>query len=214
MQIVTSADAQARATYNALLYCGKAPPFDAVWIVVELGRVSYLTSDGYALAWSQAEATTPDVIDDGVAFKLSREDLEALEKRSREGKKERVYLEFWVDECEIWYRGEDPAADMRMTDIFEDGTDEDSWDEINLVAFREIISQRELDLQARRVLLKPEYVRKLGQLKRDKDQGADFWIGEEENDPVLVKVGDGFRLAVQPIDHERHEAALGEGAIW
>lgn len=214
MHIITSADAIARASYNALLYCPKTPPWDMCLLIITPGRVSYLTSDSYSLSWATHEATTPDLHADEVTFKLSRDDLVELEKRAREGKKERVVIDFDMASQQIWYQGEDHTKDLRMTDMFIDGIAWDSWDEINLATFREIISTRELDPLARRVLLAPEYLRKLGQLKRDKNQSADLWFGAEESDTVLIKVGDGFRLAIEPIDHERHRKALGEEATW
>lgn len=213
MHIATSADALARACYNALKYAGKTDPWAMAMAIIETGCVSYLTTDGYALAWASCPADTPDITAPGVAFKVSRSDLEALELRCREGKKERVALEFDLDKHVIWYRGEDSDKDLCVNDIFEDGIEPESWDEINLTVFRELIAERALDPQARRVLLAPPYLQKIGQLKRDKDQGADIWTSGEI-DPVLIKVGDGFRLAIQPIDPERHRTALGEGATW
>lgn len=213
MQITTSADALSRATYNALLYCPKRPPWGTALVLVASDRVSLLTCDGYALAWAECPCETSKDTVDGVAYKLTRSDLEALEARCRAGKKERVVLDFSIEDCEIWYRGEDEENDLCMEDVFEDGIDVSSWDEINLDVFRGLVSVREADPQARRVLLAPEYIRKIGQLKKDKNQGADFWISEED-DPVLVKIGEGFRLIIQPIDRERHKLALGEEATW
>jgi hypothetical protein len=215
MNIATSADALARAAYNALLYTMKVPPWDMCLLVVEPGRVSYLTSDSYCLSWAEHPAETPANVTQGVAFKVSREHLAALEKRSRAGRGERVTLEFNLIDQAIWYRGEDPEEDLRMDDIFDDGMldGEDTWDANILVAFREMISERETDSSARQVMVATRYLHAVGRLKKEKDQGADLWISGE-NDPVLVKVGPGHRLMIQPIDRERHKAALGDGATW
>lgn len=212
MNIVTDASTLARATFNALLFCPKEEPWAICYIHVTEGCVSYLTSDGYALAWATHEAETFGLRADEVTFKISRDDLANLEKRSREGKNERVQLEFSMDDREIWYLGEESEKNFCMSDTFEDGPG-NSWDEINLLSFREIISEREVDPLARKVLLKPEYLQKVGRTKRDKNTAADIWISLE-SDTVLIKVGDGTRLAIEPIDHERHKKALGEGATW
>jgi hypothetical protein len=213
MQIMTSADALARACYNALLYCPKREPWAFALVLVTRGGVSLLTTDGYALARAECPALTPEDMASGVAFKIERADLEALETRARSGKKERLSLEFNMKTREIWYRGEDEEDDICMQDVFDESLEENSWDEINLDVFRELISAREVDPQTRRVILAPEYIRKIGQLKKDKNQGADFAFSGEL-DPALIKVGEGFWLIIQPIDRERHRAALGEEATW
>lgn len=213
MNIATSADALSRATYNALLYAPKRPPLDSCLLVAELGRVTYLTFDGYALSAASHHAETPEDLVPGFTVKISREDLVELEARSRAGKKESVTLEFLADEKEIWYRGEFPENDLCMQDIFDDGIGEVSRDEINLVLFRDLIKERERDEETRRVILNRNYLRKLGQAKADKDQGADLCIALPD-EPVLIKVGPELQIIVQPIDRERHAAALGEEAVW
>lgn len=213
MNITTSADALARGTYNALLYAPKRPPLDMALVVVERERVTYLTSDGYALAASSHDAETPERLVPGYTVKVSREDLVALEARARAGKTEVVRLDFLPREKEIWYRGEFPENDLRMDDIFEDGIIEDSRDEINLTLFRKLIKERESDTETRRVILNRNYLRKLGQVKADKDSGADVCITLPD-EPVLIKVGPHMQVIVEPIDRDRHAAALGEDAVW
>lgn len=213
MNITTSADALSRATYNALLYAPKRPPLDSCMLVVESGRVTHLTTDGYALAACTHDAETPDRLVPGFTVKISRDDLVALEARARAGGKESVTLEFLVEEREVWYRGEDEEKDLRMDDIFESDTMGESRDEANLTFFRDLIKERQGDLAARRIILNRNYLRKLGQAKADKDVGADVCIALPD-EPVLIKVGPHMQVIVQPIDRERHAAALGEDAVW
>lgn len=216
MNISTSADALSKATYNALLYCPKEPPWCFCYIVPTPEGVTLLTSDSYSLAWSICRVEMPEASVPYAAIKIDHDALKELEERARKGKKENVVLEFSVGKS-LTYRGEDSSQDMTWPDIFVDADCEDddgSWDETMLDVFRETISERETDPTTQRVLLAPRYLQKLGRVKKnDKDQGADFWFSEPD-ESVLVKVGDDFRVAIEPIVHERHRAALGEGATW
>jgi hypothetical protein len=214
MQIATSADALGRATYNALRYPGKTAPWDMALVVVMDKGVSFLTTDSYALSWSLCRAEHAHVLAvNGVSFKITRADMELLEARCRAGKRERVTLDFLLEDREIWYRGEDPEKDLCMSDVFEDGIEPNSWDEINLSMFRDLIAERKEDPSTRQVLLAPKYLQKIGMLKGDKNQGACISIGAPD-EPVTVTFGEDFGVIIEPIDIERHKAALGEGAVW
>lgn len=186
-------------------------------VILESQGVTFFTSNNYCLSWALAPSEMPEAVT-YATIKLSREDLVAFEERARKGPKEIVHLDFDPGSG-ISYQGEDSEQDMLWDDIFEDSDipdDEEfnSRDENMLAVFREIISERETDPATRQVALATEYIRKLGQVKKeDKNQCADLWFAEED-DAVLVKVGAHFMVAIEPIDHERHRAALGEGATW
>jgi hypothetical protein len=215
MNIATSADALARAAYNALRLCPKTGLWAFAWLVVTSSRVTIITTDSYALSYSHLPLERPKhlLTVDGVAFKVTHEDLTALEVRCREGKKEGVSLEFDMSKHEIWYRGEDDEKDLCMDDIFEDGIADDSWDEIKLSVFRDLLAERADDPQARKVLLSTKYLQKLSMVKKEKDQGAHLYFSGED-DTVLAKIGEHYQMLIEPIDPKRHQAALGEEATW
>lgn len=215
MLITTSADVLSRACYNALRYCPKAGKFAMCMIVPTPEGVSIVTSDSYALSWAIFPGELPETVVHYAAIKLSYESLTQLEERSRKGKKEGVQLSFEPGNF-LEYRGEDGGNDMQWTDVFADSMfdEETSWDERVLQEFREIIMERLEDPESRRVVLAPKYVQKLGQLKKeDPNVGADFLFGGEDDD-VLIRVGQFFRVAIHPIVPVRHRAALGEEALW
>jgi len=214
MLLTTSADLLARATYNALRCCPKTHPWDAAYVTLTPEGVTIITSNGYVLSWAICPAEMPRAVY-GATIKISREDLERLEEKARKDKTNRIQLEFEPEE-HLGYRGEKPDEYLNFPDIFQDSEecDEGTWDEINLETFRELIKERETDPNTRRVILATEYIRKIGQIKKeDKNIGADFCFAGPD-DPVLIKVGDYYRMAIEPIDRERHKEALGEGVVW
>lgn len=217
MLITTSADALARTTWNALKYCPKTPPWDVCYVTTEPDGVSFVTSNSYDLSWSICPADLPEGWTGEATVKITRTALEEIEGRAKKGKKRPVVLSFEAGEC-IEYRGEDAKDDCRWDDIFEDSEFPDnetfSRDEKILAQFREVISERRNDPDSRRVLLNTESLRKLGMLKKSSpQQGVELWFAGRD-DTVLAKVGEHFMLAIEPVDPERHKAALGEEATW
>jgi hypothetical protein len=220
MNIAVSTEALMRAAYNALLYAPKKVPWCMAYVTLTPEGVSFVTSDSYSLAWCVVPWEDAPTGVMGATIKIDRESLVQLEERSRKDKADHidhVILVFEPDE-HLGYKGADPEKDVYWPDIFDDGNGLDdgneTWDEYNLRAFRQLIEEREEDPETRRVILNTSYLRKLGQLKKeDKDMGADLCFALPD-ETVLVKVGDFFRLTIEPIERERHEEALGEGATW
>lgn len=214
VKLITDADALSRAAYNGLLYCPKDPLWGMCMMISDPESVSIITTDGYSLAWARCPVRAPDGTPGG-SIKLTRDALADLEGRTRKDKRAEIHLDFRPGRG-LEYRGEDPEDDVLWPDVFEDSLldEPDTLDEYLLDTFKDLIDERLRDRRTQRVIVAPKYLRKLGQLKKvNKDQGADFlFAGEEEE--VLIQVGPEFRLVVQPIEPERHAAAIGEGATW
>jgi hypothetical protein len=211
MILTTSADAVAKATFNALLFSPKKEPWDMAQIHLGVEGVSWLTSDSYALCQSDL-AGSWDTDDPKGVMKISREALAIIEERARKDKKERVQLYFRLG-LDMEYRGENPDNNLVFPELYVEGEIKRSWDDINVDVFSELLSERNEDAPLGRVLIARDYLGKLRQVKADKDVGADFWpFGPDE--PILIKVGPDVKIVIEPIEYERHETALGEDVTW
>lgn len=202
MVITTTASAVARAAYNALLYSSKAPPWDAAMFDVHPDHgVSFLTSDGYALCSSPVEDAKASPFGGYRCVKITRVDLVAMEARARADKKEGIQLEIEQGKG-ITYLGPVKEEDILFEDIYVEGEEGDSWDDVTHRIFIDLIEQRSSDPDARAVMLGREYLRKLGQIKADKNVAADIWFGPS-NEPALIRVG-RTQLVIQTIDRQEH----------
>lgn len=210
--IKTTASLLARAVFNALLFATKSPPWDMAMIAVNpLYGVIFLTSDEYALSWSPVEEAT--VAPEGAAgvVKVSRVDLVILEERARKDKADLVVLEVTPGQG-VEYRGVDEEVNLFFPDVYLEGEYARSWDDRTLDVMHELVEERRVATDTRRVILSTDYLGKARQLKKDKNIGADIWIGKPD-EPVLIKAG-ATRIIIEPIDQARHEEAFGEDVTW
>lgn len=174
--------------------------------------VSFLTSDSYALCWAPLQGAVITPADGWGTVKISRTDLDALEERARKDKTETIDLVL-TPGVGIEYRGLDQEADVLYSDHYQGGDGgADTWDDVSLDAFHELIAAYTEESDSSRLLIDPAYLNKISRLKKDKGVGADVWW-TAPNDPVLIKLG-GTKVIVQPIDRERHAAAFGEDVLW
>lgn len=208
MEVTLSASALVKSVYNALLWCPKKEPWNIGYVTITTGRVTILTTDSYAVA----EVMTPVESHQGDPFrvvKITRDDLKALEDRAGKAK---GLIVLRITESGLIYSDENEGEDLEFEDLYEEGFDEESWDDINIVTLSEILQDRMEQPEGHKFMTKREYWRKISMTKVDNpDVCADIWVDHEE--PVLIQVGRA-RIAINTIDRSQNAKALGEDNQW
>jgi hypothetical protein len=210
MEVHLKASELVRASYNALLWVGKSAPWDVAYVVLLPEFVTIVTSDSYAV--TEAEATVES--HQGTHSRLVRissDALKVIEKRARDTK---GLISLKATNDALIYADEKAGEDLEFPDEFEESEydEEESWDEINIRAFSDLLRERMEATDTHVFMVNPAYLRKFSMTKKDHpDDCADVWA--RGSDPILVKIGK-TRTALQTIDRERNAEALGEDKQW
>jgi len=200
-----------RALDNALLFCPKKDPWDHALYTFHRDRVTIITSDSYATHRETCPAGVDPPPDYPESGKASRAGLEAILRRAKASPGE-VTLTY-ISGVSLTYRDHLEGEDLEAPDLYQDADIGDSWDDINLSAFQELLDDRKEDhRETHRFMVDTNYLGKLRQLRAKPGIAADVWVFGDA--PIFARKGPWSETVIQPIDRERHATKNGDGVLW